>query len=162
MPAFPALNGGAGIHINYTGGGEYVQSEAGIGYAKKLGKVNIGVRFSYYVLQVQGYGQSGTFLVDIGSMWQLTDNLHAGLTLCNPAGGKLVAYSYKAGLGYKLSDQLLISAECVKEEDKPINIRSALQYEPAPACMLQLGITTANAQPFACIGGCSGTDCVYT
>jgi hypothetical protein len=158
LAAFPLLNGGAGIHLNTSGAGAYMQSEAGLAYAKKLGKAGIGVRFSYYSMAVGGYGRQGTFLIDIGSIWQLTDNVHAGLALYNPVGGRLgrngekVAYSYKAGLGYELSDQLLLAVESNKTEDKPIDIRCALHYEPARNCLLQFGIATANARPFAAVG----------
>jgi hypothetical protein len=156
--AFPLFrNNVAGIHLHHSGGGAFVQSEAGLAYAKDLGKASLGIRFSYYSTAVQGYGKANAFLVDVGSAWQLTDHVQAGLALCSPAGGKLgghgekVAYKYTAGLGWELSPQLLLAAECSKTEDKPIDIRCALQYAPTRSCMLQFGIATANAKPFAAV-----------
>jgi hypothetical protein len=150
--ALPLSKDGAGMQVNYLRAGAYTQSEIGIAYAKKLGQVDLGVKFSYHKLAVQGYGSEGNLIADIGSSWHITDNLHAGVNLYNPVGAKSLSYVYTAGLGYEVSKQVLLSTEIIKEENKPPNIFMAVHYEPAARVLLQAGIATATAQPYLSMG----------
>lgn len=148
----PLGNAGIGAQLNCIKAGAFTQSEIGIAYAKKLGRVSVGIRFNYHKLAVQGYGSAGNILVDVGSIWELADNLYAGVRLYNPARAKIgeakLNYIYTGGLGYEVSPQLLLCTEISKEENKPPNIIMAVHYEPAARVLLQAGIATGTAQPF--------------
>lgn len=155
--AFPAWNGVAGIHLSRQGAGAHWQYEAGAAYGKRLGDASIGVRFSYFSLAAEGYGRRGTLIADVGTTWQVSTRLRAGLALSHPAGARLtrngvqVASACKAGAGYAIADHLLFSVECLRHEGKPVTVRCAFQYQPVQQLMLQSGISTASAQPFTAV-----------
>lgn len=150
--AFPLMKGGAGIQLNYLKSGAYTQSEIGIAYAKKLGRADLGIKFNYHKLSVLGYGSAGSAVIDIGSIWHVTDDLHAGVNFYNPVGAKKLSAVYTAGLGYDVSAQVLLCTEIIKEENKPPNIVVVVQYKPVARVLLQAGIATATAQPYLSAG----------
>jgi hypothetical protein len=155
---FPVGKDGIGLLLNHLALGAYHQSEIGIGYAKKLGQVDLGVKFNYHKISVPAYGKAAALIIDIGSIWHIADNLHAGVHLYNPTNakagrsGERVGYFHKIGLGYEVSEQVLISAELTKEEGKPVNLNAGFHYQPAPQFIVQAGIATANAQPYGGFG----------
>jgi hypothetical protein len=129
----------------------------GLAYARKLGsKVDIGVQFNYNGIQVSGYGNSSAINFEIGTIFHLTDKLHAGVHAYNPVGGKYgknseekLASVYTVGLGYEASDKFFISAEIEKEENHPVNINGGIQYKFLPQLMARAGIATNTSQVYA-------------
>lgn len=154
--ALPFENAGLGMQLNHLQNGAFTQSEAGIAYARKLGKIDIGVRFNYHRLTIAAYGSAAGVVVDVGSFWQLAKGFSAGLRVYNPVGGRLgsnglqLGSSYTAGFGYEASAQVLLSIEISKIENKPVLINAGLQYLPADKMMLQAGI--AAGEPFLTTG----------
>lgn len=147
--AYPFANAGIGMHVNYLRSGAYRQSEAAIAYAKKLGKIDLGARFNYHSVSAAGYGSANAVVIDVGSIWHLTDDLHAGMHVYNPVGSNL-RYRYSAGFGYEVSDQVLLSAQVSKTEDKPASIHAGVHYQPVEKLIMQAGI--AATEPFLAAG----------
>ncbi|MDQ6903265.1 MAG: hypothetical protein M3139_09675, partial [Bacteroidota bacterium] len=59
---------------------------------------------------------------------------------------------YKFGIGYEASEDLLISAEIVKQEDLPININAGVQYNFQKQFFVRVGIASENESPYAGAG----------
>jgi hypothetical protein len=126
----PTNSGNFGFKAGYFGFSDYNESQMGLAYARKLGsKMDSGVQFNYNGIQVSGYGNSSAINFEIGTIFHLTDKLHAGVHAYNPVGGKYgknseekLASVYTVGLGYEASDKFFISAEIEKEENQPVNI----------------------------------------
>jgi hypothetical protein len=158
--AVPVKNGGIGFQAIYFGFSDYSESQLGIAYAKKLGSlVDIGVQFNYYMVRISGYGNAGAVNFEIGMLFHPTEKFHLGFHVYNPAGGGMgknsnekLASIYQAGMGYEVSDQLFLSTEIVKEENKPVNINAGLQYVFAGTFFMRAGIATQPASPFAGAG----------
>ena len=158
--AIPTNSGNFGIKAGYFGCSDYNESQMGLAYARKLGsKVDIGVQFNYNGIQVSGYGNSSAINFEIGTLFHLTDKLHAGIHAYNPVGGKYgknseekLASVYTVGLGYEASDKFFISAEIEKEEHQPVNINGGMQYKFLPQFMARAGIATNTSQVYAGIG----------
>ena len=148
----PVGKDGAGFQLDHLTATGYSRSAIAVGYAKRLGQVIIGARFHYDHINIPGYGTSGSMSVETGSNWSITDNIKLAMCIYLPAGGGKTAYQYRSGIGFKLSGQLLIVMEAGREEDRPVNIHAGLYYRPTPQWMLQIGITTANAQPYMSSG----------
>ena len=135
--SLPTRLGNFGIQLNYAGFKNFNENKIGIAYARKLGKlVDVGLQFNYYSYRIPAYGNASTINFEIGAMLHLTDKLNAGIHVYNPVGGKLgknegekLASAYKVGLGYDVSEKLLISSEIIKEEDKAVNVIGGLQYQ---------------------------------
>ncbi len=156
----PTSAGGFGFQANYFGYSDYNESQLGIAYGKRLGKmVDIGAQFNYYGIRIAGYGNASTVNFEIAAMFHLTEKLHFGIHAYNPVGGKFgknteekLASIFNIGLGYEASKQVFVSAEIVKEENKPVNVNAGLQYLFAKEFFAKGGIETQSSSPYAGIG----------
>ncbi len=154
--ALPTSAGGFGFQANYFGYSDYNESQLGIAYGKKLGKLaDIGTQFNYYQIRIAGYGSASTMNFEIGAMFHLSEKFHFGLHVYNPVGGRFgkntdekLASIYKAGAGYEASKQVFISAEIVKEENRPVNVNAGLQYAFAKQFFARAGIETQSSSPY--------------
>jgi hypothetical protein len=143
------VHGGVGILASYFGHEDYNETKLGVGYGKSLGKVDIGIQFNYYSWRIAGYGKEALFNFEIGAILHISDQVYAGLHVFNPTGSQFgrdrmekLASAISAGLGYEASDKVLISAEIIKEEDKPVIINTGVQYVFAEKFFARLGIYT--------------------
>ena len=158
--AVPTNSGNFGVKAGYFGFSDYNESQMGLAYARKLGnKVDIGVQFNYNGIQVSGYGNSSAINFEIGTIFHLTDKLHAGVHAYNPVGGKYgknseekLASIYTVGLGYEASDKFFVSAEIEKEENQPVNVNAGMQYKFLPQFMARAGIATITSNVYAGVG----------
>lgn len=155
MIGLPAGRSGWGIAAQYFGSGDFNESLAGVAYGLQLGRVDLGVQFDYAMMRAAGYGSDGAVIVEVGTLWHITDQVHAGVHVFNPYGGKFgkqrqekMAWVYKTGLGYEVSKQVLISAEVIKEEDKDVNVVAGFQYTLDNRFFVRLGIATATTSPW--------------
>jgi hypothetical protein len=153
--ALPTRLGGWGLTARYMGAAEYNESQVGMAYGRKLGQVDLGVQFNYTMLRASGYGSDAAATFEIGSIWHITDRVHTGVHLSNPAGGKFgkqgqekLAWVYTAGAGYEVSDELLLTADVVKAEDKPADLQAGLQYVLNGQFFFRGGISTVTTSPW--------------
>ena len=134
--ALPTSKGNFGIQVNHAGFKQYSETLAGLAYARKLGKkAMIGMQFNYYRQQVPSYGRAAVFNVELGALLRFSEKLTGGIHIYNPVAGKLgksgdekLASVYKAGMGFDASAVFHVAAECIKEEDKPVNVHAGIQY----------------------------------
>jgi opacity protein-like surface antigen len=158
--SLPTRLGNFGIQLNYAGFKNFNENKIGLAYARKLGKlVDLGVQFNYYSYRVPAYGNASAINFEIGAMLHLTDKLNAGIHVYNPVGGKLgknddekIAASYKAGLGYDVSEKLFVSSEIIKEEDKAVNVIAGLQYQFAKQFFAKAGFISESATAYVGAG----------
>ena len=59
---------------------------------------------------------------------------------------------YKFGIGYEASENFLLSAEIVKQEDVPVNVNAGVQYNFLKQFFVRAGIASANESPYAGAG----------
>ena len=158
--AIPTNSGNFGVKAGYFGFSEYNESQMGLAYARKLGtKVDVGVQFNYNGVQISGYGNASAINFEIGTIFHLTDRLHAGVHVYNPVCGKFgknqeekLASVYTAGFGYEASDKFFVSAEIEKEEDQQVNVNAGMQYKFIPQLMARAGIATNTSNVYAGVG----------
>ncbi|MBX9784519.1 MAG: hypothetical protein K2X48_14615 [Chitinophagaceae bacterium] len=154
--AFTTSSGNFGVQADYFGYNNYNESQLGFGYGRSLGsKVDIGVKFNYYNLRIPAYGNASTFYFEAGAIMHLSEKLHAGFSVYNPAGGVInktsdekIAAVYRGGFGYEASDHFFITAEIIKEENKNVGVNAAFQYALVKQLLVRGGINTLNSQPF--------------
>ncbi len=89
----------------------------------------------------------------------VSEKLNAGIHFYNPVGGKLsktenekLSSVYSLGLGYEASENFLIAVELEKQEDLPVNVNAAVQYDFTKKFFARFGIATENETPFAGAG----------
>lgn len=151
--------GGIGMVLSYSGSEEFNESQLGLAYAKNLGRINLGVRFNYTSLRIAGYGGSGAFTYELGSTWKISERFFTGIQITNPQGGKFGKSDtekwpavYALGAGYACSDQLLITASIIKEENMPVSLRAGIRYRVAKTVYAALGMNSAASSPFIMLG----------
>ncbi|HET9055652.1 MAG TPA: hypothetical protein VFN30_02275 [Chitinophagaceae bacterium] len=156
----PTTSGNFGVQADYFGFKNFNETQFGLAYGRDLGsKVDVGVKFNYYGVHIPTYGSASTFTAEAGILLHLTEKIHAGIHIFNPAGGKLgknqeekIASVYKFGLGYEVSDIFFISSEISKQEDQPVNVTVGFQYNLIKQFLIRGGIVSATNSSFAGVG----------
>ncbi len=157
--AIPTNNGNFGFNIKYSGFKNFNENQAGLAYARSLGKkADVGIQFNYYNYRVPSYNSSGTVTVEIGTIIHLTDKLNLGVHVYNPIGGKFsksdekLTNAFTVGAGYDVNDQFFIGTEIVKEENFPANINTGIQYHFMKQFFARVGIASATSSGYAGFG----------
>ena len=149
-----------GFQADYFGYKNYNESQLGVAYARSLGsKLDLGIKFNYYSFRIPSYTTSSAMTFEIGAIAHLTSQLHVGVHFYNPVGGKLsktdnekLGSIYKFGIGYEASENFMISAEIVKQEDLPVNVNAGVEYNFAKQFFARMGIVSENESPYAGAG----------
>ena len=156
----PTKSGTYAIQGDYFGSSEFNETQIGIAYGRKVtSKVDIGVKFNFHNVRIPVYGSASAINFEAGTIFHLTDNLHAGVSVYNPFSSTLgknsnekLAAIYRFGLGYEVSDKVFLSAEIVKHEDRPVGVNAGAQYNIMEKVFLRAGIATATNNNFAGVG----------
>lgn len=158
--ALPTTKGNFAFQGDYLGYKNYNESQLSLLYARNLGAaLDIGVRFNYYSFRIPAYQSSSAVTFDIAAIVHLTDKLNAGINIYNPVGGTLsktdnekLASIYTFGIGYEASEDFMVSAEIIKEENVPVNVKAGVQYNFMKQFFARAGINSVNSSPFAGAG----------
>ena len=158
--AIPTRMGNFGVQLNYAGFKNFNENKVGLAYARKLGKLlDLGVQFNYYGYRIPQYGNASSVNFEIGAIMHFSDKLNGGIHVYNPVGGNLgkeqtekLASAYKLGLGYDASDNFYVSAEIIKEEDKPVNVTGGVQYQFLKQFFARAGFVSETGGGFAGLG----------
>lgn len=152
--------GGIGVQFNRFGFNEFNESQVGIGYGRALNdKVSVGAKINYYNQRIPTYGNAGTVNAEAGLLIKLTSRLTSGISVFNPAGGKFgvdntekLASVYKLGMGYDVSDKVLVVGEITKTENEPVNFIGMVHYQFEKKFYAKAGVSTAANNLFASAG----------
>ncbi len=55
------------------------------------------------MMRAAGYGSDGTVIVEIGTLWHITNQVHIGMHVFNPSGGKYGKLEQEKWPGYTRS-----------------------------------------------------------
>jgi hypothetical protein len=158
--AIPTSRGNFGVQMNYAGFTNFNETKLGLAYARKIGKlVDIGIQFNHYGYKVPQTGSNSSVNFETGFIFHFSDKLNGGIHVYNPVGGALgksknekLASAYKFGLGYDASNNFFVSAEIIKEEEKPVNVIGGFQYQFAKQFFARAGFLSATGSGFAGLG----------
>ena len=158
--AIPTSLGNFGLQLNYSGFKNFNESKIGLAYGRSLGsKLDIGVQFNYYGYRIPTYGNASTINFEAGAIVHFSEKLNGGIHIYNPVAGKLgkssdekLAAAYKLGLGYDASDNFYVSAEIIKEEDKPVNVTGGIQYHFKKQFFVRAGFVSETTSGFGGVG----------
>src|SRR5260221_2379785 len=156
----PTSTGNFGLKTNYYGFSDYNETQLGLAYGRKLGnKVDIGAQFNYHGIRITGYGNASAISFELGAVMHISEKLHAGVHVSNPAGGKFgkdqqekLSSVYTIGLGYDASEKFFVSAEIEKEENQPVNVNAGMQYKFLPQLLARIGMSTATSSAWFGLG----------
>jgi hypothetical protein len=140
----PVSFGGLGLIIQNSGSQELNQNSVGLIYGKNLGKLDLGIRFTYSRLNISGYGTEVTMQYELGSSWQVTDKIQSTVLLSNPFSTAV----YRFGLGCKASEKVFASFQVIKEDEKAIDLNISVYYLLVKKIFIQCGIQTQTSSPY--------------
>jgi hypothetical protein len=158
--AVPAKLGNFGLQVNYSGFKNFNENGVGLAYARSLGaKLDVGIQFNYYGYRIPAYGNAAAINFEAGAIMHFSDKLQGGLHVYNPVGGTLsktdgekLASAYKVGVGYDASENFFVSAEIVKEEDRPASVTAGVQYKFAQQLFARAGFVSGTSTGFGGVG----------
>ena len=157
--ALPTPSGNFGMKADYSGSIAYNELQLGLAYGRKLGKVDVGAQFNYYMMKASGYGSASSVNFEGGAILHVTDQFQTGIHIYNPtrtsigknSGEKLPAI-FSAGFGYDASDKLFIGAEIKKTENQPVNVNAGLQYSFDEKFFARTGMSSATSSFYFGLG----------
>ncbi len=156
----PSSSGNFGLKAGYAGFSEHNETQLGLAYARRLGdKADIGVQFNYNGIRIAGYGNASAISIEAGGIFHITDKLHTGFHINNPAGGKFGKDQQEKlpsvctfGFGYDASEKFFFSVEIIKEEDQPVNVEAGIQYKLIPQLLARAGMSAATSSAWIGMG----------
>lgn len=156
----PTKDGNFGLQLDYFGFKDYNESQVGFAYARALGsKFDLGIKFNYFSFRIPSYISSSTINFEIGGIAHLSEKLHVGIDVYNPVGGRLsktdnekLSSVYKLGIGYEASENFILSAEIIKQENLPINVLAGMQYNFEKQFYVRVGVNSDNGSFYSGAG----------
>ena len=158
--ALATQTGNFAITTNYRGGKDMNEYQLGLAYARSLGKtLDIGVKFNYNGLKINGYGNVSGLGVELGTVFHLSNKLHGGLQVINPVSSRFgynkeekLPSVYMLGAGYEPSKKFFISAEFVKEEKQTGSVQLGFQYKILAFLQVRAGVSTGTTSYWLGVG----------
>ena len=160
----PAGDGAFGVHVFYSGSADYNTMKTGFAYGRNLGKhISLGVQFDYWNQHIRGYGNEGQVSIEAGVIAHVSDVLHVGFQLSNPATivmnkwNQKLPRKYAIGVGYQPSQLITLVAELIETAKQPLAINATIEYHMAPKVWAKAGINSYT-KTFFIAGGFQLTD----
>jgi hypothetical protein len=151
----PTQTGVLGIQFQKFGYAMYNENKIGLAFGKKLGNdFSLGVQLDYLDYRITGdYGNSGALTFEIGAMKTVNENLVIAAHLFNPVRVKVgneyaepIPAVFKLGVGWSVSNELLLLLETEKDiHFKPL-LRGGLEYKAAEGAFARIGFSTLPAR----------------
>ena len=151
----PTKLGVFGLNYGYTGYSQYHESRTGLALGKKLSeRFYLGLQLDYFQHQIaEGYGSAQAFSFQIGLRAKLNEELTMEAHAFNPvqakwngASDEKIPTTFKFGLAYTLSDQLLFVIETEKDMAfKPL-IRGGMEYRITQTTSARIGYASIPAR----------------
>ena len=147
-PAFPAFNrmaalfvapikkaGVAGLAAYRFGDNLYNEQILSAGFANKMGLASLGIKVNYFQYYAEGFGNTQAFTISFGGIAELTPKLLIGAHIVNinqpkrsEQTGERMPTLLVLGLGFKLSEKLLVVSEVEKDLDYDLRWKSGVEY----------------------------------
>lgn len=136
VAVFPTQRYGTyALSLSRFGDALYSQQHAGLGVAHKLGQFSLGAKADVWQVSVQEYGSRKAVALSVGVQGEVIPDLYFGAFANNLNQAKLVPFEeerlptiMKAGLSYRPTSKLLLSAETEKNIDYNADFKAGAEY----------------------------------
>jgi hypothetical protein len=144
--------GNFGFNGNYFGSTENKEMSLGLAYGRKVAeKIDAGIQFNYYTVQVNGYGSASAINFEAGVLFHINDQMLLGIHTYNPTTSRLgksgeekLPAIYTAAIGYEASEKFFVSAEILKQEDQEVSVNGGMEYNFNDQLFARAGIISAS------------------
>lgn len=148
-----------GLSLSQYGSTLFNQQNIGIGFSNTLGIGSFGFKVNYFQTNIEGFGRSGSPLLEFGGVAALGSNLFFGAHVYNftrskfsKAGSDYLPTVIKAGLSYRPVDKLLINVEAEKEIILLPQFKMGIEYNLLNKFWARSGIHTHPSNLFFGMG----------
>lgn len=150
---------GLGVLLQHFGTTSYSEKTAALIYAKRLGKIGIGIGVSHTGINVQHHDKTGIIQTVVSSVLELTEEFSSSVTIFNPnvvfrssENGAKPAGGYAFGIGWQGSPVVYTGIEVLKQESLPLAVMLNLQYQFAKEFSAIINWSTFTNQPGITLG----------
>lgn len=149
--AFPAGKGGFGVKASYSGNTLFNTSGIGWAYARRMGKLDLGLQFNYQKWKPATYESVAVVFAEAGAIMQVNDRFRTGIHIYHPAGSyfkkteEKLPFIYSAGFGFDVSDKLFARADIRKSSREPVSVSAGLQYGFDEKLFARAGMDSGNS-----------------
>ncbi len=146
----PAKSGVFGVGVSYFGFNVYNEKNAGLSYARLFtDNIAFGVQLDYHSTSIIEYGTQSAVTFEAGLMAKIFRQLNFGAHIYNPVRAHLGFYGderlptiFNAGLGYTVSEKVLLTVETEKNMDYAARFKAGLEYKPDEKVFIRGGFMT--------------------
>ena len=147
--AFVRDFGVLGLGVSHYGGSHFNQKTIGLGFSNTLGIASFGFKINYFQTNIEGFGRSGSPILEFGGLAALGPDLYFGAHVYNLTRSKFSKASsdylptvVKAGFSYHPSDKLIINIEAEKDIILPPQFKTGIEYNLLGRLWLRSGMQT--------------------
>lgn len=130
------------LSADYYGFSAYNESKIALACSKVISKhVSLGVQLDYLMFrQEKDYGNMNILTMEVGLLAKLNDRLTFGSHIYNPVnarltkneeitnGNEMVPVTFRAGVSFKVSDELLLATEIQKNQHADPSLKVGVEY----------------------------------
>jgi len=145
----PANNSGFGLVGTYFGHENNREVEIGLAYGRKVNNnISIGTQFNFQNQKIPAYQGTNALSVQGGILLRVTDQVQAGFHIYHPialeTGQKesRLPKIFTTGIGYEVSESVIIGAEVQKTEGGKANIMAGLEYKFHPLVFARMAVSS--------------------
>ena len=151
--AYPSESGTFALSVSHFGYELYNESKFGLAFAKSFGpKFSTGIQIGYINTHFGDiYGNAGAPVAEIGFYAEPVKNLFLGAHIFNLTRSKIAEYNderlptiIRAGLGYRLSERIFISAETQKDLTTSAVFRAGFEYLFMESLYVRTGLSASD------------------
>jgi hypothetical protein len=150
--AIHSASGNFGIAAGYFGARSYNESQLGLAYGRKLGKLDIGAQFNYFSFKASAYEGMSAINFEGGLILHFNDRLQTGIHIYNPVGlvvgksnNERLPLVYDAGIGYDASEVFFLGFTIEKTEDSPASVQAGAEYSFDKKLFARAGISSGTS-----------------
>ncbi|WP_205504103.1 hypothetical protein [Rufibacter psychrotolerans] len=150
LAVYPSAKfGSVGVDLQRFGGELYNEQRLGIGFARQLGVVRLGLKADVLQVRVQEWGSRKAVALSVGLQSDLLPKLSFGAHIYNLNQAKLAEFEdervptvMKMGLSFQAATKVLLVLEAEKELEYPVAVKGGIEYRLLPALGLRTGFNT--------------------
>ncbi|RAJ11005.1 hypothetical protein LX64_00612 [Chitinophaga skermanii] len=144
--ATPLGNGGIGVSFGAVGDRYFKEQQFGIAYGMNINtSMQVGAQFNYVSATGEGLQREFAVVPEVAWLCHITPALSLGLQWYNIGGSYVIKQTLlqipvivTVGIGYEISEQVLLEVVCVKASQSSLTAAMKLLYEPVKFLQIQL------------------------
>lgn len=148
-----------GLGLSHYGGTLFNQQNIGVGFSNSLGIASFGFKINYFQTNIEGFGRKASPVLEFGGVAALGTDLFFGAHVYNFTRARLskISQDYlptviKAGISYRLTEQLMVNIEGEKEIRLDPQLKMGLEYVMLQKLWLRTGVHTHSENLFFGLG----------